>query len=152
MALRAGRLSNEERLIILYELGEIARQKYNQFLLAGAGSYNLGILRDSLQYEPDVYAFENTYWIDTGNERLNEIANYFEYGTGLFNVKKKGMAKPIKSRSGKKMKFQSSMTGKMIFAKEVKGVKPVMMLAKTIKSMQFNRSYLQRAIRVRLGI
>ena len=152
MALRAGRLSNEERLTILIELGEIAREKYNKNLFFGAGSYNLGILKDSLQYAPNTEEFENYYWVDAGSERLNEISNFFEYGTGLFNTKRKGKSRPIKSKSGKVMKFKSSKTGKMVFAKQVKGVKPVFMFTKTMRTMEFDRQYLQRQIRVKLGI
>lgn len=153
--LRAGRLSITERLAILFEIGKEAQRRYNHNILTGAGNYNLRMLKNSLQFEPDPYAFENVYWIDTGNEEKNKIADYFEYGTGLFNTKSRagamsrGYIRPIDSNY---MVWKNKSSGKMIFAKKTKGVMPVFMMTKAVKSVQFDREYLQRQIRLRLGI
>lgn len=147
--LRAGRLSNQERLIILNALGRITQQRFNKNLKHNGQNYNLGILRDSLQFSPDINNFSNDYWIDTGDQKLNEIADYFEYGTGLYNVKHRGTK--ITSPRGKKLKFRKAWHG-IKFASSVKGVKPIFMMAKAVKSVENEKEKIQREIRIKLGI
>lgn len=149
--LRAGRLSLDEREIILQELGEIAQKKYNQNLFFGGGGYKLGFLKNALHFVRDIFAFENEYWIDTGSDEKNKLAKFFEYGTGMQNIKYKHM---IKSTSGKKMRFLGThkWAGQVLFVNEIKGVRPILMFNRTLKFMEHNRPYLQRRIRLRLGI
>ena len=151
--LRAGRISNDERYIILNELGKIASKKYNEYLLENAGSYNLQRLRNSLQWEPDIKEFDNKYWIDAGSEEMNKIANYFEYGTGIFNTStKRGAKQYILPKQGPYMIWKDHTSQKMIFAKRTKGVRPVLMMTKAVAYIRHNRDVLIRRIRFQKNI
>jgi len=146
---RRGRIADDERLILLQELGKIAQQRYNKNLKHGGHQYNLGILKNALQFSPNIEVFENYYWIDTGNQELNKIAEYFEYGTGIHNTRyRRG---PIVPKKGKVMKFRKSWYG-IRFAAGVQGVRPVFMMTKAVKSVENERVTLQRQIRIRLRI
>ena len=149
MAIRSGRLSNDERLFILQMLGEEARRRYDRNLITGGHQYNLKILKGSLQFAPDVEAFQNVYWIDTGSRKLNEIANYFEYGTGMYNTQRRGQAIKSKTKGGV-LKFRKAWHG-IKFATSVSGVKPVFMKARAEKSIENERNSLQREIRLKYG-
>lgn len=150
--LRAGRLSNEERLIILEELGKVAQEKYNDILSSNHRGYNLSLLQGSLQFRPDIKTFDNDYWIETGSDELNKIASYFEYGTGLFNSKTKSSArKYITPVTSEYMRFIAK-DGNLVFAKQTRGVKPIFMMTKAVQHVAFNRPYIQRQIRIREGI
>lgn len=148
--LRAGRLKDIERMAILQELGETARERFDYNLVNNSSGYNLRIFRGALQYSPDIENFENAYFIDTGNDELNTIAEYFEYGTGIYNTRFRGRGM-IRPRVKQAMKFLAK-NGKAVFAKEVKGVRPVFMMRKAVKSVEFDRKELQRQIRINLGI
>ena len=150
--LRPGRLSNDERLALLIEIGIYAQKKYKEYVNKNKQGYNLDTIQDGLQFSPDVDAFENEYFIDNGKEYKNKIAAYFENGTGLWNVKYKLTArKRIRAIRFKVMKFRKVWKG-IRFAHSVKGVRPIYMLRRTLKSIQFNRAKLQRDMRFKLGI
>jgi len=151
--LRAGRISNIERLLILNELGKIAQKKYNENLLHGAVSYNLGKLRNSLQFSPDPEEFDNAYWIEADSEELTKVAYYFEYGTGIFNTKNRKTARNyITPTNGEYMVWKDKKSQKMIFAKRTKGVRPVFMMTKAINYVRNNYKELLRKIRLKLNI
>jgi len=151
--LRRGRLSNYERELILIELGELTRQRYDEYLERNNRGYNLNLLKGSLQFIPMPNAFENEYYLNASDEELTKLAYYFEYGTGLFNTKTRIKANLdyIRSKSGKLLRFQDKK-GKLIFTPKVKGVRPVFAMTKAIKSIDQQRDVLQRGIRIRLGI
>jgi len=152
-ALRAGRISNVERLSILTALGKYAQKRYNEYVTNNRYGYNLKLLKGALQFVPDVDAFENEYFVDTGSRKLNSIAAYFENGTGLYNTKYKhtGRAR-IEPGTGKMLLyFRKPWHGIKAMA-SVRGVRPVFMLKRTMKSIEFNRAVLQRQIRINLGI
>jgi len=151
--LRAGRLANAERLMILDEIGKYARKMYNRYLVQNSQGYDLSLLHDALQYAPDVDSFENDYWVDTGDEKLNDLASYFEYGTGMYNTKyrKSNRTRITSKTAGKAMVFRKPWKG-ISGAMSVKGVRPVFMFRRTLKSIEFNRPYIQREIRFKLGI
>ncbi len=148
--LRSGRLSCEERNIILDELGKIAIARFNRNLFfGGLGKYALGKFKNALKYAPDIQEFENAYWVDTGKDKLNEIFDYFEYGTGLYNTR--FAKKLITAKKGKVMAWKGK-GGNWQFAKSQRGVKPVFAFKRTVMSMDHDRKHLQRKIRLRLGI
>jgi len=151
--LRAGRIANFDRLRILEALGEIAKKKFDRLLSDNHQGYDLDYLQGSLKYEPNVDNFENFYYTDTGNEEDDRILDYFEYGTGMYNTKTRVAArKSITSKTpGKAMRFRKPYKGQT-GAMSVKGVRPIFMFRKTIKSMEFNRPYLQKQIRLSMGI
>jgi len=146
--LRKGRLSNAERLIILQELGEIASDRYDRYIESNKQGYNLDLLKGGLQYIPNIQTFENIYYVDTGSEELNKISRFFEYGTGIYNTEFKHSTF-IKPKNSKYLKFigTNQYAGVTVFAQKVKGVRPIMMFQKTVKSMAQDREYLQRDIR-----
>lgn len=145
--LRAGRISNDERLQILTKMGKIAQEKYNDYLLQGAGNYNLQMLRNSLMFFSDVKTFQNVYWIKAKTDELTKVAYYFEYGTGIFNSKSKRGAY-IKPKKGEYMVWKSKTSNQMIFAKRTKGVRPVFMMTKAIHYVADNQKEIQRKIRL----
>lgn len=151
--LRAGRLAFDERYLILMEIGRYAQNRYKEYVTQNKYGYDLSLLKDALQFEPDIENFENVYYINTGNDELDMMAKYFENGTGLYNTKyRKGDRKKITSLTkGKRMRFRKPWHG-MKGAYSVAGVKPIYMMRRTLKSIEFNRPYLQREIRIRLGI
>ena len=153
--IRAGRLAYNERAIILDELGRETQRRYNDNILWRAGGYNLQKLKNSLQFQSDIYSNQNTYWIDTGNEELNRIADYFEYGTGIHNTKSRPGATStdyIRPKKKEFMKWRSKITNKMIFAKQTQGVRPVFMMTTAISSVEHDKDSLQRQIRLHYGI
>jgi len=149
--LRAGRLAYFERYAILDELGKEAQRRYDRILTMNPRGYNLGFLRGSLKYTPNMFTFDNEYSIEAQNLELTKIAYYFEYGTGLYNTRRRSANRqritPVMKDA---LSFVSN--GKRVFAKEVKGVKPVYMMFKATKSVEHDRLHLQRKIRLRLGI
>lgn len=148
--LKAGRISNAERFFILTQLGKIAQQKYNDYLLSRAGNYNLQKLRNSLKFLPVVKKFDNKYWIDTGNEELTKVAYYFEYGTGIFNTTNKKAARTyIYPRSGPYLIWRDKNSNRMIFAKRTKGVRPIFMMTTAVAYIRQNREVLIRRIRLK---
>lgn len=153
---RRGRISDNERLLILMELGKLVQRRYNKNLKFGAHGYNLDLLKNSLKFSPNIEAFQNIYWIETGNKKLDEIANYFEYGTGLHNQRKRNQKgqfskrTTIKAKTKRYMKFRKPWKGKL-FMKEVKGVQPVWMMQKAVKSVEQQKENLQKKIRLKLG-
>lgn len=151
--LRAGRLAYEERFIILQKLGEYAQKQYARYVESNSQGYDLSLIKDGLQFEPDIYAFENLYWVDNRDSKLDEIAVYFENGTGIFNTKhRKSDRRKISLRgSDKLMVFRKPWKG-VKAAWAVKGVRPIFMFRRTLKSIEFNRAHLQRQIRFSFGI
>jgi hypothetical protein len=149
MNLRPGRLANVERLEILNELGKLAQERYADIISINHFGYDLDIIKDGLQFKPNVQTFENEYWIDNGSEELNLIAHYFEYGTGIQNTS--GPGKAIIPLQKKAMKFFAKR-GALIFARRVKGVRPLFMFERTMSEMNNNRSRLMRRFRLELDI
>lgn len=133
-------LPDDVKLAVLERMGRLAQSKYNQNLFFGGKGYNLRFLMDTLYYAPDLEAFDNEYWVDTGTEEGNKIADYFEYGTGLYNTK--GRKKMIRPKRDDKMKFEGTkkFKGQFIFTKEVKGVKPVFMMTRAVNSVRHERN------------
>jgi len=154
--LKAGRISYADRLQILTALGIMAQEKYKYNLKNNHQGYNLTLLKNALQFEPNVDTFENHYYLETGSEKLNAIANYFEYGTGLNNTGKKAQGRRyIKSTTpGKYMKFEGTnlFEGTTVFTKKVRGVRPVFAMTKVIRDMTLNRVTYQRDLRRQYGI
>jgi len=126
----AGRLSDEERQHVLEYMGEIAQDKYDEYVVEGGNSkgYNLSSLQGSLQFIPDVKAFENDYYLEGDDHKKTEIAYYFEYGTGMFNLKNPS---PIRASKQDFMKWKSK-SGFWRRAKEVKGVYPILAMTKAV--------------------
>lgn len=151
-----GRISNYERALILEELGKIAQEKYDEYVVFGGLTlgYNLRALKGSLHFESDIINFENYYYLQGTDEKWTDIANYFEYGTGLYNTKRAGKYRGgyIKPVHGEYMRFISKKTGKFVIIDKVHGVRPVMAMQKAEKYIQFNREKLQREIRIRLRL
>ena len=158
IALRSGRLAEDERALILQEFGEYAQGVFNTIVNSRPKGYNLAFLDGALHFERDTKTFTNNYWVDTGSDHGNDLAKYFEYGTGLYNTKyqSSGRGKITSNTKGKLMKFRKPWVSpngkKMTGAFEVKGVQPVYMMMRAIKSVKNNRSALLRNARFKLGI
>ena len=149
--IKSGRISNRERLIILLELGKRVQKIYDNIVTNNPRGYNLAMLEGSLQFLPNVNMFDNSYWIDTGDQKLNDIAYYFEYGTGLYNTKVRVMNRgPILPVHGTLMLFRKPWHG-ILAARKVAGVQPVHMMTKAVKTVENDRYYLQREIREQLS-
>ena len=147
---RLSLLEEDELSIVLDLVGKSISGKFNQNIYFGSGSYNLSLLKDSLQYEIDTQKISISLYIDTGNDHLNDVAYYFEYGTGLHNTK--GAKDYIRPVSQQAMIFREkignvksgiSPKGAIVYTKAVKGVKPIFMFARTIKWAETNLKYLQ---------
>jgi len=150
--LSSGRISNAERLAILIRLGELAQQKYDEFVIQGGNSkgYSLGPLTGSLQYVPNIATFENEYYLEGRDEHWTNIAYFFEYGTGLHNVTRASEARAyIKPTESSYLKFVTKQ-GKWVTTKQVEGVYPVFAMTKAVKYIEFNRARIQREIRLEL--
>lgn len=141
---------DDMKLHILNEIGKLAQGRFNQNLFFGGKGYNLRLFMNTLKFEPNLDTFENEYWIDTGDAELTKKAYYFEYGTGMHNSK--GPKRMIKSRSIGKMKFKGTkkFKGQIIYADEVKGVKPVFMMTRAVESVRNERNILEYRIISRL--
>jgi len=153
--LRRGRISFIDRAFILNALGDIVKEKYQYFLKNNHQGYRLNLIYNALQVEPDLNNFENKYYLDAGSEELTNIANYFEYGTGLNNSLKKSKGRRyIKPKNNKFMKFSGSneYEGKTVFAKAVRGVRPIFAMTKAVKDVQLRRKDYQRKIRIYYGL
>ena len=152
--LKAGRISNEEREIILTELGLVAQAKYDEFVVQGgqAKGYNLYKLQGSLSFRPNIQTFENEYWLEGRDSEWTKIAEYFEYGTGLHNQRRAGKYRAgyIKPKVQKYLQFVAK-DGNFVSTKRVAGVKPIFAMTKAVKFVEFNRDRLQRDIRLRLA-
>lgn len=152
--LKAGRISYEEKELILQRLGELAQEKYDEFLMQGASAkgYNLEILKGSLKFDTDVFSFDNVYYLEGSDDNITRFANYFEYGTGLYNTKRAGKYRAgyIKPVDAEYMTFLSNKTGKFVKAKKTKGVEPIFAMEKAKKYVEFNRDVIQRNIRLEL--
>jgi len=151
--LRPGRLSNDERLMILNKLGEMAQKMYKDNIDQNSQGYNLTLIREGLKYIPYPAQFWNYYFIDNGSEELDKIAMYFEYGTGLYSTVTADRDF-IKPKNYKYMSFigTKNYANMFIFTKKVKGVRPIMMYQKTMWNLETNKDYLQRLARMELGI
>ena len=149
--LSRGRIATDERLRILYKLGKIAQDKYNDNLTMGSNataSYNLSRLRNSLKFEPDPQNFDNYYYIDTGEDELTKIAYYFEYGTGIWNTQTRKSARAyIQAKNGKYMVFKNKKNQQLVFTKKQQGVHPVFMMTKAVNYVRNNHDILVRRIR-----
>lgn len=154
MILPSGRISNEERYLILLELGRIAQEKYDEFIYSAGlvAGYNLKKLQGSLQFEPNEYEFANYYYLEGKDEKWTDIANYFEYGTGLYNTKRAGRYRGgyIRPVHAEYMNFISKKTGKWVTTDKVRGVRAMMAMQKAVKFIEFNRERFQRDIRIHL--
>ena len=149
---KSGRISNQARAIILDELGKIAERRYKTNL-RNAGIKGYMHFNYAFNYAPDIDAFDNEYWIDTGNDHLNRILKFLEYGTGLYGPNKTPISsKKISAKTGNPLLLKFKYKGRQLFKASVKGIKPAFMFTKAVESVRHERARLQRAIRVRLGI
>jgi len=137
-------ISKEERLEILFNLGEIVQDKYDEFVIQGQNpsgkKYNLYVLKGFLKFQPDTEAFENYYYLEGTDMHWTKIANYFEYGTGIHNqqfvgrsyttgrFQSKGVIKPLIQQ------YMTFMTkaGRWVQTDRVEGVYPVAAMSKAI--------------------
>jgi len=151
--LKSGPISPAEKEEILTELGKIAQDKYDEYIVQGgmAKGYNLHVLMGSLKFSPDIESFENDYWLEGKDEHWTKIANYFEYGTGLYNQNRAGRYRAgyIKPQVQDYMKFVAK-DGKFVMTQRVRGVHGIFAMEKAIKYTQFHRKSLQRAIRLEI--
>lgn len=148
----------EQQIILLQKLGELTQKKYNQLISSNPYGYDLSFLKDALQFEADPVNEQNFYYIDAGSQRLNRMALYYEYGTGLYTREYgahpygskiyydgQGSYKQtvpagrlpgnsyIKPKHNEYMKFRNAQ-GKWIFVKQVAGVKPGFYMTRAIDS------------------
>ena len=141
---RRGPIGEAGRIAILVALGNIAREKYNEYVTKSHNEHNyaLGnVLRGALRFHPDPVAFENHYYLEGLSEKVTQLALYFEYGTGLYNTK--GTQEPIKPKSKPYFTFYSKKHKTWIKVKEIKGVKPGFYAMKAIKYVENNVLYLR---------
>jgi len=152
--LKSGRIGMVERLHILETLGKYTQEKYDEYLTQGASTYGYDLekLKGSLKFVPDIGTFENSYYLQGKDEHWTDIANYFEYGTGLFNSKRAGKYRAgyIRPVIKEYMKFVAK-DGRSVITGQVKGVHPIFAMTKAIKYIEFNRGILQRGIRLELA-
>jgi hypothetical protein len=150
--IKSGRISNKERFAILLELGRMAQEIYDHIVTSNPRGYRLSMLEGSLKFQPNIETFNNVYWIDTGDEKLNDIAYYFEYGTGLYNTKVRFLRNRdyIRPVNRTLMIFRKPWHG-ILAMRKVKGVMPVSMMTKAVKTIDNERDYLQREIREQLA-
>jgi len=148
--LKAGRISNDERELILHHLGLIAKEYYAHTLLTRAGQLNYKLERfvGCFKVTPDVAKFENKYTLECSTEKDTKIANYFEYGTGLYNTKspgkyRDGYIRPIRADH---LAFMGNK-GHLMLVDKVKGVKSVAAFTATVSHMKFHRATYQMGIR-----
>ena len=147
----AEELEPDIRAIILQVLGEKAQGKYDDFVVqrGAAKGYDLQKLQGSLQFAPNLEANDNQYWLESWDQHWTDIANYFEYGTGLYNTKRAGKyragyIKPVHGeylRISKRLKY-----GKGVITDKVAGVKPVFAMTLAIEWTKKNRLRLQKRI------
>lgn len=128
------------RYRVLQLMGEEAKVRYNRNLLYGAGEYNLKKLQGTLKFIPDLQNFKNIYYLEGKTDEITKIANYFEYGTGLFNTRTR--PRYIRPINYQYMRWQDKDTGQMIFVKKTKGVKPVFAMTKAVKSIELDKEIL----------
>ena len=149
LGLDPGRISNEERAHILEELGILAQIKYDEYVINNGRGYNLQLLKGSLHFEKNIEDFSNKYWLEGANTELTNIANYFEYGTGIHNTKRAGKYRAgyIKPVTAEYLQFMGKKSGQWVKTDRVKGVKPVFAMTKALAFIEQNRTILQRAIR-----
>ena len=140
-------LTDQEWRRILNEIGRITKGRYNKNLHFGAGNYRLGLLKNALKYEV-TSDLQLTFKIDSGDAKLDKLAMYFEYGTGMNNTQfRKKYIRPI---HGDYMRFKYK--GKWITTDKVRGVRPIFMMTKAIKSIENEWDTQIRRARIRLGI
>ena len=153
--IRPGPISIDEKSLILDQLGRIAQDKYDEFIVAGGSvhGYDLEKLKGSLQFKQNPETFDNEYWLQGDDDHWTKIAEYFEYGTGLYNTKRAGKYRAgyIKPVVAEYMRFVSMKGGKhWVTTDRVKGVHPIFAMEKSIKYIEFKRANIQRGIRLRL--
>lgn len=133
---------------LLKELGKEVQRRYKQNLRENNYGYNLKLIENGVQFESDIVEFDNLYFFDNGEEKLDKIAYYFEYGTGLYNSSGKG--KPITPKNAEFLTWIGK-NGKRLFAKEVRGVHPLFALMKAVKSVDHDRKTLLKKYAKRFG-
>lgn len=148
---RAGRLSNIERLLILEKLGEEANKRYLENLRnTGYKGY---WFKNAFNFSPDVDNFENYYELNTGNQELNKILTYLEYGTGLYGSRKRMIkSSKISAKTGNLLLLKFKYVGRWFYQRSVRGVKPGFMFTKAVESVRNEFNQLFRRFRLELGI
>jgi len=151
-ALSSGPISTSEKKDILFMLGRVAQEKYDEFIVQGgrAKGYNLESFKGYLKFKPDPVLFDNDYWLEGPTKDRTEIAEFFEYGTGLYNSLRAGQYRAgyIRPVTKKYMKFKSSATGNWTVTDKVRGVQPIFAMTKALKFIEFHRIAIQRHIRL----
>ena len=142
--MRRGRIGFVEREIILDEIGREAEERF-KYNLRQSG-YKWRHFDQAFHWAPNVETFDNDYWLDAGDDHLNKVLQWLEYGTGLFGPK----GQMILPKTRRYMKFRKK--GNIIFARKVKGIKPMFAFTKAIESVRNERVGLQKQIRHFLNI
>jgi len=147
---RRGRLSDEERYLILERIGEEAENRYRQNLLRTG--YKGDKFRNAFLFAPDVDAFDNEYTLDTGNSKLNQILQWLEYGTGLYgSLKHMIQSKRVSTKTGKQLLLKFKAEGDWIYKRQVKGIKPGFMFTKAVQSVRNEHNTLMQRYRSEMG-
>ena len=145
---RRGRLANSEREIILNAIGEEAERRYQENLVQ-TGYKGLYKFMDAFNFEPDIQAFDNNYWLDTGDTETTRILTYLEYGTGLYGPNQKPIqSSKISEKTGVNTLLKFKYRGVQLYKMTVKGIKPGFMFTKAIESVRNERNMLMRNVRL----
>lgn len=125
----------EDRRRILNLIGREAERRY-KYNLAQTG-YQGEIFKHAFKWEPDEDAFLNYYYLDAGSQRLNQILQYLEYGTGLYgSIKSKWIeSTKISPRTGKRLLLKFKYEGDFIYKRRTRGIKPGFMFTKAVESV-----------------
>lgn len=147
---KAGRPGLEEQKIILEKIGQEAEKRY-QYNLQQTG-YQGEWFKHAFKWESDAETMTNYYYLDTGNQKLNQILQYLEYGTGLYgSLKAKWIESTrISPRTGKRLLLKFQYEGNFIYKRKVKGIKPGFMFTKAVASIQDDTDRLIRYHRAKL--
>ena len=147
--LRAGRISNDERFDILQYIGEEGERRYKNNLMASGFKFDYFL--EAFKWDTYIDAFQNYYYLDSGNEHLNKILKWLEYGTGLYGPAGKVIqSSQISQKTGRQLllKISARKPGPYTYTKSVRGIKPGYMFTKAVESLENDREYLQRQYRL----
>jgi len=142
-------MSEQEAYYINQLLGDLAIEKYNEFVDDGIRNlnYRLQFMLNALTYDLKPYPQNNNYYLKARNEKWTKIAYYFEYGVFNEEIKPKtaqalllvkGGAKPFKTpyfrASDKKRAWRREIAkpDKMIFSKSVKAFQAIFPMTKAL--------------------
>jgi len=132
--------ADRRRILRMIALEARRRYQYNLLQTGYKGNYFM----DAFKYEIDEEHFKNYYYLDTGNQKLNQILQYLEYGTGLYgSLKHKYIESTrISDRTGKRLLMKFEYEGNFIFKRKVRGIKPGFMFTKAVESIRHDMKQL----------